>query len=115
MTVATRAQLNLTVVARGDTDVRGRQYIRGLYSQCEDTGKYKSTTKQTKSIASKRREVLPDSGEREATQTARMTNYTGTEVGDEFNLTSPQRCPTPGNSGREGPELSVVELSVFTR
>ena len=26
-----------------------------------------------------------------------------------------KKCPTPGNSGREGPELSVVELSVFTR
>ncbi len=71
--------------------------------------------KQTKSIASERRGALPDSGEREATQTARMTNYTGTEVGDERHLTSSRKCPTPGNSGREGSELSVVELSVFTR
>ena len=59
--------------------------------------------------------TLLDSGDREATQTARMTEYTGTEVGDERNLTSPPKCPTPGNSGREGPELSVVEFSVFTR
>ena len=81
----------------------------------EYTGKYKSTIKQTKSIASERRDVLPDSGEREATQMASMTKYTGTEVGDEHHLNKSRKCPTPGNSGREGTELSIVELSVFTR
>ena len=74
----------------------------------ETPEKYKSTVTQTKSIASRRLDVLPDSGDREATQTARMTKYTGTEVGDEHNLDESRKCPTPRNSGREGSELSAV-------
>ena len=86
-----------------------------LFANMSTPERYKGTIKQTKIIAIKRRDVLPDSGEREATQMARMTKYTGTEVGVERNLEKFRQCPTPGSSGREGPELSVVELSVFTR
>ena len=48
--------------------------------------------------------------EREATQTARMTKYTGTEAGDESGLNKSPKMSDSGNSGREGPELSVVDF-----
>ena len=84
----------------GHRRARMRNYTGTLFVH-EYTEKYKNTIKQTKSIASERRDALPDSDEREATQMCEDDKNTGTEVGGEPDASSHRKEPNPGSSGRE--------------